>query len=163
MKKAVLLGAVMAAACLGCNGSDEQRHRRDRGPQVGPRRHGPPQAGRDAYEPNNDRDRPSAIDLGEAQAHSLFPGDDEDWLLCRVPAPGRYRVEFARVTTALDVDVWVGRRGRDRDEDRVDSFDVRRARSSGVTVRPGMHYIKLRIRAKDDDRRGGYIVAIHRR
>ena len=54
-------------------------------------------------------------------------------------------------------------RGRDRDEDRVESFEVRRAGSHGVRVRPGAGYVKLRIRAEDDDRRGRYAVAIHRR
>ena len=165
MRNAVLLAAGMMAACLGCNGSDEHRHRRDRGPHVGqpPARRHPASRGRDAYEPNDDRDRPSRIELGETQAHTISPAGDEDWLLCRVPGPGRYRIEFVQAAETLDVDVWVGRRGRDRDEDRVESFEVRRAGSHGVRVRPGAGYVKLRIRAEDDDRRGRYAVAIHRR
>jgi len=163
MKTASLLAASMLLVCAGCNGSDGHRHRPGREGGVGYPPPGPRTGGRDAYEPDNDDDRPSRIALGETQARSIAPDDDEDWLVCPLPGPGRYRVEFARSALTLDVDVWAGRRGRDRDEDHLDNFEVRGAGSFGVRVRPDMHYIKLRIRAEDSDRRGRYVVAVYRR
>jgi len=158
MYKAAILGGLISMAVLGCGDRDANRHRYDRERHVGPPRRGP-----DAYEPNGDRDRPSRIAVGEAQSHTIFPEEDEDWILCRTPHPGRYDVAFTHVSVELRVDVWLHRRGRRDDRDRVDSWRLRRPSAFEVRVPPGTLAMELRVRAEDDDQKGWYRLAIRPR
>lgn len=164
MKRLAVVGMVLAAACLGCAKIEVGRPRG--------RRHGPrppveyppgPQAARDAYEPNDEDDRPSRIALGQAQAHTIGPAEDEDWIVCPTPRPGLYVIRFTHVAVELRVEVWLLRGGPRDDGDDVADFTVRRAASRQVRVRPGVRYIKLKVQAEDDDETGPYGLEIHRK
>jgi hypothetical protein len=157
MKKAALLGVLLSTTFLGCNDRPAHRHRHDRDRPVRAPLRGP-----DMFEANNDRDRPSRIAVGEAQVHTIFPEEDEDWIRCRTPRPGRYDIAFTHVTVGLRADVWLHRRGRRDDPDRAASWRVRRPAAFQVRVPPGTLFMELRIRAEDDDERGWYRLTIRR-
>lgn len=164
MKKLILLLMILALTHAACDdhGRRGQRrpHDRDRRHVAPPPAHRPPRPGRDPFEPDNDRDRPSRIAVGQPQMHTIWPEEDEDWILCRLPGPGEYEIVFTHATLKLTVDVWVNHPRERDEEEKIDTFDVKQTRGIIVRARPGTRYIRLEVRAEDDDRKGRYQLVI---
>jgi len=166
MKKLALVGFVIAGLCAGCAKIEvggPRPHRHKPGPPVArpPAPPPSPRRARDAYEPDNQCERPSRIAIGEVQTHSIFPEEDVDWIVCPVPPPGRYVVRFTRVAVRLRVEVRLLRGAPGAEGKETDTFEVRGAGDRTVRVPPGVRHIKLKVRAEDDDDKGPYCVAIY--
>lgn len=164
MKKLILLVTILALTHAACDdhGRRGQRRPHDRDKRhVTPPPH-PPRLGRDPFEPNNDRDRPSRIAVGRPQVHTIFPEDDEDWILCPLPGPGEYEIMFTHTTVKLTVDVWVNHPRERDEEEKIETFDVKQTRGIIIRAHPRTRYIRLKVRAEDDDRKGQYQLAIQR-
>jgi hypothetical protein len=128
------------------------------------RGHYRPGRGVDPYENNNSRHRPSTIQLGQAQTHTIYPDEDEDWIRCPIPGPGRYVVQFTHVTVdEIEGEVYRPSRHAGRDEE-LEDFEVDRGDSETVRVdvRRPVRYLKIRVQAEDDDEKGAYTIRVLR-
>jgi len=100
------------------------------------------------------------ITLGSPQNHTIFPEKDNDWLVFYPPAAGLYVLNFSNVAIPLKVVLWACPNGDDKQR-QIAKFDVPRGFSQeSITMQEYLQYIKIRIRAKDDDE-GIYQVSIH--
>jgi len=114
----------------------------------------------DVYE--HDDERESAIQIGSntPQLRTIYPRDDEDWVLFVPPHAGTYRLEFTNVTVDLEGEVWA-RRSQEK-ERRVDKFEISRRSRNAVQVSVGhdVRYLKFKIEADDNDDTGEYQLSV---
>jgi len=109
----------------------------------------------DVFESDNRAEVAVGILDNTPQFHTIYPRDDEDWLVFAPDRTGEYVLKFSNVTTALEGELWV--QAGDEQERRVDKFDVSRwGRSMTLRADQDVRYFKLRIRAEDDDDTGEY-------
>ena len=122
------------------------------GPQLNVRRP-------DIFESDNERESAIGIRDNSTQLHTIYPRDDEDWLLFAPPRPGEYLLKIGAVTADLKGELWI-RRGDDK-ERRLDKFEV--SRSGRIIRLPadyGVRYFKIRLEADDNDDTGDYRVEV---
>jgi hypothetical protein len=113
----------------------------------------------DVYESDDRAERPTGIKANDTQLRTIYPRDDEDWLLFAPTTPGEYLLKIGNVTTKLKGELWVKR--DDDKERRVDKFEVSRwGKTIGLHADRRVEYFKIRIRAQDDDDTGDYRVSV---
>ena len=113
----------------------------------------------DVYESDNRREAAVGIRDNSTQLHTIYPRDDEDWLIFEPNQTGEYLLQISNVTTDLKGELWV-RRGDDK-ERRVEKFDVRRGgRTMLLRADRSVRYFKVRIEADDNDDTGDYRVDV---
>ena len=113
----------------------------------------------DIFESDNRREAAIGIRDNTTQLHTIYPRDDEDWLLFAPPRPGEYLLKISGVTADLEGEVWI-RRGDDK-ERRVGKFEVSRwGRTIPLSAKHGVRYFKIRLEADDNDNTGDYRVEV---
>lgn len=113
----------------------------------------------DVYESNNKREAAIGIRENSTQLHTVYPRDDEDWMLFAPTRPGEYLLKISNVTEDLKGEVWV-RRGDDK-ERRVDKFEVsRRGQTLHLHADHKVRYFKIKIEADDNDDTADYRVDV---
>jgi len=109
----------------------------------------------DVFESDNRPDVAVGILDNNTQLRTIYPRDDEDWLVFAPTRPGEYLLKFSDVTTDLKCELWV-LRGDDK-ERRIDKFDVSRwGRTISLRADHEVRYFKIRIEADDNDETGDY-------
>jgi hypothetical protein len=113
----------------------------------------------DVYESDNRSERPAGIKVNSPQLHTIFPKDDEDWLLFEPTARGLYLLSITDPASKLKGELYVK---RDNDKERrVEKFEISR---NGGTVRMfadhRVKYFKIKIEAEDNDDTGFYSVSV---
>jgi len=122
------------------------------GPQLNVRRP-------DIFESDNRREAAIGIRDNSTQLHTIYPRDDEDWLLFIPPRTGEYLLNISGVTADLEGEVWI-RRDDDK-EQRVGKFEVsRHGRTIPLSADYGVRYFKIRLEAEDNDDTGDYRVEV---
>ncbi len=119
-----------------------------------------PRPGRRTFEPNNTERQATRLEVDTTQTHRMEE-DDVDWLIFYTPTPGTYRLEFKDVEVDLEVRVYAGVHGRDR-ENVIRTFDVDGSYRMDVDTVPANHYFKVRVEAEDNDDDGTYDVSLRR-
>ena len=113
----------------------------------------------DIFESNNKREAAVGIQDNSTQLHTIYPRDDEDWLMFVPPRTGEYLLKISNVTADLKGELWV-RRGDDK-ERRIEKFDISRwGRTIRLTADYKVRYFKIRIEADDNDDTGDYRVEV---
>ena len=113
----------------------------------------------DVYESDNKDEMPAGIKAGETQDHTIYPRDDEDWLLFAPTEAGEYLLKISNVTEKLKGELWV--RSGDDKERKVDKFEVSRwGRTIRLFAGPRVRYFKVRLEADDNDETGDYRVSL---
>ncbi|MDP6542408.1 MAG: PPC domain-containing protein [Phycisphaerae bacterium] len=109
----------------------------------------------DVFESDNRSEVAVGILDNTPQLRTIYPRDDEDWLVFAPERPGEYLLKFSNVTTDLKGELWV-RIGDDK-ERRIDKFDVSRwGRTISLRADHNVRYFKIRIEADDNDETGDY-------
>ena len=122
------------------------------GPQLNVRRP-------DIFESDNRREAAIGIRDNSTQLHTIYPRDDEDWLLFVPPRTGEYLLNISGATTDLEGEVWIRR--DDEKEQRVGKFEVsRHGRTIPLSADYGVRYFKIRLEADDNDDTGDYRVEV---
>ena len=113
----------------------------------------------DIYESDNRREAAIGIRDNSTQLHTIYPRDDEDWLLFAPSRPGEYLLRISGASADLKGEVWI-RRGDDK-ERRVGKFEVSRSgRIIPLSADHGVRYFKIRLEADDNDDTGDYRVDV---
>ncbi|MBT3202663.1 MAG: hypothetical protein HN350_22410, partial [Phycisphaerales bacterium] len=116
----------------------------------------------DVFESDNDPEIAIGIEDDVTQLHTIYPRDDEDWMVYAPQQPGEYLLKISNVTADLKGELWV-QRGDDK-ERRVDKFDVSRwGRTISLRADGAVRYFKIRLEADDNDDTGDYSVAVVRK
>ncbi len=115
----------------------------------------------DRYEDDDRLARASRIMLGEAQQRTINPEEDEDYILFAPPQRATYVATFAHVTEELEVEVIrIDNRRRERT---LEEFRVDREGAEAVFVTDlRTRGIVFRVRARDDDETGRYVLLVQR-
>ena len=109
----------------------------------------------DVFESDNRSEVAVGILENVPQLRTIYPRDDEDWLVFAPSRPGEYLLKVSNVTTDLKGELWV-RRGDDK-ERRIDKFDVsRRGRTISLRADHQVQYFRICIEADDNDETGDY-------
>lgn len=115
----------------------------------------------DRYEDDDRLARASRIVLGEAQQRTINPEEDEDYILFVPPQRATYVATFAHVSEELDVEVI--RIDNRRREQTLEEFRVDREGAEAVFVTDlRTRGIVFRVRARDDDETGRYVLLVQR-
>ena len=122
--------------------------------------HGRPRVLRpDVYESDNRPERPVGIKVNDQQLHTIYPRDDEDWMLFEPTSRGLYLLRITNPAHKLKGELWVK---RDNDKERrVDKFEI--SRHGGVVRMFADHrvrYFKIKIEAEDNDDTGQYGISV---
>jgi hypothetical protein len=113
----------------------------------------------DIFESDNRREMAIGIADNTTQLHTIYPRDDEDWLMFEPTHTGEYVLKISNVTADLKGELWV-QRGDDK-ERRIEKFDVsRRGLTMVLQAGPAVRYFKVRIEADDNDDTGDYRVDV---
>ena len=116
----------------------------------------------DIFESDNKREAAVGIRDNSTQLHTIYPRDDEDWMIFEPTQTGDYLLKISNATTNLKGELWV-RRGDDK-ERRVEKFDVSRwGQTMGLRVDSSVRYYKILIEADDNDDTGDYRIEVVRR
>jgi hypothetical protein len=129
------------------------RFDRDREPTI---------SGRDEYEPDGRSERAGRILVGTSQWHTVYPDEDQDWLVFPARPGGTYVVGFTGVTVPLKGEVRARVTGK-KGERRLYRFEMGRAGGAlHLTAPQGAQYITIKVEAEDDDDTGSYRVSLER-
>jgi len=113
----------------------------------------------DVYESDNRPERPAGIKINDPQLHTIYPRDDEDWLLFEPAGRGMYLLKITNPASKLKGELYV-KRGNEK-EQRVAKFEI--PRQGGVVRMLADHrvtYFKIKIEAEDNDDTGSYGVSV---
>ncbi|MBI5723746.1 MAG: pre-peptidase C-terminal domain-containing protein [Planctomycetes bacterium] len=116
---------------------------------------------RDAYEPDNDRDKAGTIGLRSPQLHSIFPDEDVDWIAFEPGQCGSYTFNFSDVSIPLKGELWV--RKTNGKEERIEKFKVdRNGGAVQFDVGSSIDAVMVKVEAQDDDDKGIYTITVYK-
>jgi len=113
----------------------------------------------DVFESDNKRESAVGIRNNSTQLHTIYPRDDEDWLMFAPPHRGEYLLRISGATVELDGEVWIRRRGEK--ERKIGNFKVSRSgKTIPLSAKDGIQYFKIRLEADDNDDTADYRVEV---
>lgn len=115
----------------------------------------------DTYEPDS-QNKPTPIELGAPQRHTIFERGDKDWIVFRPAVPGKYLVTVDGVLVKTDFVIYTGRAGDGKLTDILKAGVKADGWSAEVEIDRSIAFLLFRATADKPDQTGPYRVTVQR-